>query len=668
MQVEANTSNGKYLDFAANVIPATNLTNDLGLVSAAGASANVTVKSPLRVGKVFAHATLSSGQSDFFTLTLWNDGNAPLTVSFTDSPMDAEGNGVYGLKLDAGASTTCAGGVVTGAVGGRSVTLTGGTIPVGGSCTVTVPFTGTAQTAGVPITYTNTLPVGAVTVAGKPEIISNAVSSTVMVATDLKVSKTAAPSVASLGNPVAFQITVENYSASVMNNVTIVDHLGANRLSYLTGVLNGKDYSPTSACGVSTPAALNAADVTFTLGALPARSSSNTPGSCTILFWAMIDPTAPIGAAITNTIENGGVCTSGSTLCNGAPSNGASSTTAKVLSITKAFSPAGPLSEGSVSRMTITLNNKSVNPITGASITDPMPTNTSGVPLQIASPANAASTCGGTIAAAAGSTSLGLNGGVIPARAGGGTGADGSCQVQVDVVGAAGTYNNVATADGTETLANGNTRLISTAYGGAMSATATLTYTASLGATKSFNPASVSPGGKSTVTIRLSNGGAVPLTNVSATDPLPAGMLLATPPNAYTTCGGATTVTAAAGGNSASLVGASLAAGANCDFLFDIVTTGAGPWVNTLPVGNVTANGGVKNTTPITATLGAGVSSALVVSKSTNPNSLIFPGQVSRLSITVTNGTEAVTDLRFTDYFTAGGGFGRSIEWHGARA
>ncbi len=477
MQVEANTSNGKYLDFAANVIPATNLTNDLGLVSAAGASANVTVKSPLRVGKVFAHATLSSGQSDFFTLTLWNDGNAPLTVSFTDSPMDAEGNGVYGLKLDAGASTTCAGGVVTGAVGGRSVTLTGGTIPVGGSCTVTVPFTGTAQTAGVPITYTNTLPVGAVTVAGKPEIISNAVSSTVMVATDLKVSKTAAPSVASLGNPVAFQITVENYSASVMNNVTIVDHLGANRLSYLTGVLNGKDYSPTSACGVSTPAALNAADVTFTLGTLPARSSNNTPGSCTILFWAMIDPTAPIGAAITNTIENGGVCTSGSTLCNGAPSNGASSTTAKVLSITKAFSPAGPLSEGSVSRMTITLNNKSVNPITGASITDPMPTNTSGVPLQIASPANAASTCGGTIAAAAGSTSLGLNGGVIPARAGGGTGADGSCQVQVDVVGAAGTYNNVATADGTETLANGNTRLISTAYGGAMSATATLTYT-----------------------------------------------------------------------------------------------------------------------------------------------------------------------------------------------
>ena len=194
-----------------------------------------------------------------------------------------------------------------------------------------------------------------------------------------------------------------------------------------------------------------------------------------------------------------------------------------------------------------------------------------------------------------------------------------------------------------------------------MSATATLTYTASLGATKSFNPASVSPGGKSTVTIRLSNGGAVPLTNVSATDPLPAGMLLATPPNAYTTCGGATTVTAAAGGNSASLVGASLAAGANCDFLFDIVTTGAGPWVNTLPVGNVTANGGVKNTTPITATLGAGVSSALVVSKSTNPNSLIFPGQVSRLSITVTNGTEAVTDLRFTDYFTAGGISGAAL-------
>ena len=44
-----------------------------------------------------------------------------------------------------------------------------------------------------------------------------------------------------------------------------------------------------------------------------------------------------------------------------------------------------------------------------------------------------------------------VNGATIPARAASGTGAAGSCLLQLDVVGPAGTYNNTATATGTAT-------------------------------------------------------------------------------------------------------------------------------------------------------------------------------------------------------------------------
>ena len=665
VKVEARHSNGQYTTGAqTNVIQGSaNFTNDLGLVPA-NASASVTVNSPLRVSKAFAHAALASGQSDTMTITLTNDGSSALTVTtLTDSAIDGIGDATYGLKVQPGAATTCAGGAVANTAGDVGVTLTGGTIPANGSCTVTVPFIGTSQVAGVPITFTNTLAEGAVGVTA-PAIVSKSASATVLVADDLVVLKSATPSGGSSvapGNPIRFSITVNNYAGTDRANVTVSDTLV--NTSFLTGTINGNDYTPSVSAGCGALAVAGAVGATtpvFTIGNLPQRISASTPGSCVVTFWAMVNPGVANGATIQNNIVASGVCHSGGALCNAAPSGPTSSSVnSAVLSAAKAFSPAGPLSEGSISRMTITLTNRSANPITGLSVTDTLPLAVSGGgQLRVATPANAASTCGTpTITAVAGSTSLGLNGGSVPARASNGTGADGTCVVQVDVVGPAGVYNNTATASGTETYADGTTHLLAPVT----TNTATLTYTGSLGASKTFSPTAVSSGGRATVLIRISNGGAVLLNNVSVTDPLPAGMVVASPSNAYTTCPGSPVVSATVGGSSVSMSGATLSSGANCDVLFDVVATGAANWVNTIPAGSLTASGGVMNSSAVIGTLNWSPPTNIILAKATNPSTLTFPGQVSVLTITVTAGTQAVTGLSLTDYFTVDGTAGAAL-------
>jgi len=193
----------------------------------------------------------------------------------------------------------------------------------------------------------------------------------------------------------------------------------------------------------------------------------------------------------------------------------------------------------------LTLSNLSANPLTSVAISDTLPLAASGGQMRVASPANAATTCGsGTITAVANSTSVSLNGGTVPARAGGGIGAAGSCVLQVDVTAAAGVYTNSATVTATETYANGSTHTVNASH------SRSITFNSALAATKTFSPSATSSGGKSRVTVRLNNTGAVALTNVSVTDPLPAGMVVANPANAYTTCSGATTVNATPGASS----------------------------------------------------------------------------------------------------------------------
>lgn len=666
VNVEAAQTNGVYSSTQTNTINSTapGFSNALGIPAQNNATDNVTVRSPLNVGKNFAHPALSNGQSDSLIITLTNTGNTPLAViSFTDSPIDGVGgiNPATGLTVTS-TSTSCVGGTAIAVNSNKGVQLTGGTIPANGNCTVTVNFTGNVQTTGVPVTYTNSIPQDAVNV-GNPAIHSQAASSSVLVFDDLRVTKSASPSAPSTvapGNPIRYQITVQNFGVGAVGPVTVTDPLTDGQ-TFLTGVIGGINYTPTrtgSCTSVVSASPLNSTSPVFTIDTIAGRSDVNTPGSCTITMWVMTSSTGV--AASNNVIPAGNVCYNAGANCNGGPSNSTGTgSNAPVLGVVKAFAESAPgqhvFAEGTIVRMTITLTNKSANPLTNVTIADTLQVGSGAGQLRIANPSNAATTCGSPIiTAAAGSTSIGVNGATIPARAGNGLGTDGTCQLQVDVVGPAGVYNNTATIGGTETLANGTARSITPV----VSNNASVTYTSALGAIKTFNPASVSSGGKSTVTIRLSNASGLALTNVSLNDPLPAGMVLASPANAYTTCAGSTSITAVAGANSASLSGANIAGGGNCAFLFDVVATGNANWVNTIPAETITADGGVRNVNAVVGTLIFNSPNGITVSKATSDSSLSFPGEVSRLTINISNGTQAVTNLRFIDYFTNGGAEG----------
>lgn len=104
------------------------------------------------------------------------------------------------------------------------------------------------------------------------------------------------------------------------------------------------------------------------------------------------------------------------------------------------------------------------------------------------------------------------------------------------------------------------------------------------GVAKAFSPDAIDVGGATTVSIILDNtASALPATDMSFTDTLPAGMTFADPSNASTDCTGGALV-AVAGATSVSYSGGTVGAGAVCAVLFDVVVTTSGTVVNTVEV------------------------------------------------------------------------------------
>ena len=262
-----------------------------------------------------------------------------------------------------------------------------------------------------------------------------------------------------------------------------------------------------------------------------------------------------------------------------------------------------------------------------------------------------------------GSSSFTVTGLTIPAR---NSAASSSCAVSFSVQGVVpGNYTNVvpsAAIFGTNDGGDGPTTVNPPANPAGCSpgpcVSTPLAVTPTLAATKSFTPAAVAaPGGVARVTVQLNNLGPAQLTGVGVTDPLPAGLVLNTPPNPSTTCAGAPAFAAVAGAASAQLSGATLGAGGSCLFQFDVRTTGTGSTVNTIPAGSLTANNNVVSTTPVAATLSTFAVAPVSVVKTFTPNALATPGQSSLLNVTITNnqpGAVALTNLALTDTMPAG--------------
>jgi len=221
--------------------------------------------------------------------------------------------------------------------------------------------------------------------------------------------------------------------------------------------------------------------------------------------------------------------------------------------------------------LTITLTSPAANTVqeAGVAFTDTFPAG-----LQVAASPGLTSTCNGTATAVAGSGVVSLTGGTIAVS--------NSCTVTVNVSGtAAGAYTNTT---GAVTSANGGT---------GTTASANLAVAAPPAITKTFGAASVPVGGSTSLGFVLTNpdGNTIPLTGVSFTDTLPAGLVVATPSGLTSTCGG--TLTAVAGSGSVSLSAATLAVSGTCTVSVN-VTGASGVLSNS--VGVTSTEGGTGNT------------------------------------------------------------------------
>jgi hypothetical protein len=121
--------------------------------------------------------------------------------------------------------------------------------------------------------------------------------------------------------------------------------------------------------------------------------------------------------------------------------------------------------------------------------------------------------------------------------------------------------------------------------------------------TKIFSPDTIVYGGTSTLTFTIDNSGSLAdATSLDFTDNLPAGVTVANPANASTTCTGGT-LTAGAGTGVISYTGGSLAAGGTCTLQADVTSTTAGTHNNTS--GDLTSSLGNSGPASDSLTVGA---------------------------------------------------------------
>jgi uncharacterized repeat protein (TIGR01451 family) len=306
------------------------------------------------------------------------------------------------------------------------------------------------------------------------------------------------------------------------------------------------------------------------------------------------------------------------------------------IAVNKSFNPIS-VTTNQPSKVSIELFNSNSVAATGTTFTDNLPAG-----LKVASPNNFSSTCNGTLTAVAGSTSISLANGIIPAS----VGSIGSCKIEVDVVSTStGTYLNtilpltVSSSQGTNPLKGEATLLISSS--------------APITGSKTFSAVNLHGGGAAaTMTIVLNNANAYSLTGTKFTDNFPTGLKLTAIPAQTNTCGG--TVTANPSTSSVALLGGTILAGSNCTITVQVEADNANVFQDALITNSIAANGvtttqGITNSAAIQGTVQ--VQRAAQIAKSFAP-SAIQTGQTSVLTLTLKNfNASAINNANLTDTF-----------------
>jgi LPXTG-site transpeptidase (sortase) family protein len=594
-----------------NTIPANTLTADQPVTNFEPATAPLTVNRTLAGTKAYSPPAIVVGGTSTVTVTLTNRSSTPLTgVTFTDTlPANVTVTGTP--------ATPQCGGVITNIA--SSVTLTGGTIPPDGTCTIV--FTVTSNTAG---TYDNSIAANSIT---NDQGVGNALFRTnpdlvVVNSTTLPVglTKTFQTNPIQPGQTSRLRIRITAPADTSISQINITDTLPA-------GLVIANPPAPVDNCPGGTLTAVAGTNV-ITYSNL-ATNVLNISAGCNIDVW--VTSTSP--GTYTNTIPDNAITT-----FEGRTNIDPATATIRVTSLTmsKAFYPATVQANG-LSTITITLQNTTDSPLINVSLTDNLPGSaTDGI--RVAPVANASTTCtGGIITATPGSATISMTGGTIPAQVGG---VPGLCTITVDVQGLDSSpaspstqTNDIPTTNVTATVQTTGTAINPSAPASADLGIEPLT----IGVVKGFNPVLVYGGAFSTMSVRLINPNAnAVLTGIAFTDDmnlLGAGMQLANPVMFDVgTCGGI--LTGNPGDTSFSFSGGTLPPSSTCTLTLRVVMTVNANRTNLIPAGTVTTFNGVSNPDPTQASLTnlPGVS----ITKGFTPGQ-VSSNQPSTLTITIRN-------------------------------
>lgn len=239
---------------------------------------------------------------------------------------------------------------------------------------------------------------------------------------------------------------------------------------------------------------------------------------------------------------------------------------------------------GETSKMTLEIANPNDVAAEGLAVSDDYPSG-----IFNANPANATSTCGGTVSAAAGSSSFSFSGGSLAAHA--------SCVITVDVLGAQGLWVNALVPGSVTSTTVPSNATFSTAL---LIVNPVAPVVRPVGVSMAFAPASIGSGKTSTLSIVLANPNGSAMTGVAFATEYPAA-LINTPDGARSSCGG--TAVAKPGSRTLAFSGGSIPANGRCTVDVAIRGSAPGSYAVALPAGAVTSGNYPASASAASATL-----------------------------------------------------------------
>jgi uncharacterized repeat protein (TIGR01451 family) len=621
-----------------NVIPAEAIHTVQGVTNGAAASAPLNVQE-VGIRKVFDPEAFVSGGHSKLTITIQNPTASDFTgATLTDTlPV--------GLTLTSTAVTNQCGGSISATPGDRVITLSGGIIPAptaenpGGGCTIEAEVTSTT-----PATYTNVIPAKSLKT---DQEATNVVAATANLwvygpGNGASGSKSFSPDAIAVGGESRLTISVRAPADTDLTGFSISDSLPSGLV-----VSSSPDASKSTDCSGGTFSPTAGSSLVRYTGGTIAKSKT-----CSLY----VDVTSDIPGTYINTISQANISNNEHRNVGGIFTD---TLTVSGMTVSKYFDPPSVTPDG-ISTLTIKLTNINDQQVNQVSLTDILPGSPSAGVI-IAPMPHAVTTCNSmdgstTLTAAAGTQTISLSNGVIPAKVGT---VDGICTISVDVMGKGSntSYTNRIEVGGASGKVFGSGVTVSNRQ----AATADLAIgSISIAVVKAFDPVSVFGGASSKLSITLTNPSTVPLSGIAFTDNLPqstdtSGMRIANPSHADTgTCGG--TITAEPGTKTFSFSGGSLGTGASksCTLTVYVTMNVDGNLTNTIEAGAVTSTNGASNPQKASASL-TNSAGARITKYYETPLILSGSGNKSVLVIEITNTSNvALTGLGFLDTFPTG--------------